>query len=63
MYCKKNIGSKRDKDMSPQELTAKTVKDLAKRKKQKENQFYGYQKATTIKRRKKWNVKFGGTRW
>lgn len=49
--------------MDCKKLAQNTVKDIAKKREKAEKDFYGYQKEQTIKKKKGWNVRYGGTRW
>ena len=49
--------------MSAKELAAKRIKDIAARRKAAEGQYMGYVKEQSIKKKKGWNVKFGGFKW
>lgn len=49
--------------MTAKELAKKTVRDIARRREKVEKDFYGYQKEQSIKKKRGWNIKYGGTRW
>jgi hypothetical protein len=49
--------------MTAKELTEKTIKDIALRRKKRDVEFYAYQKEHTTKKKRGWNVKLGGFRW
>jgi hypothetical protein len=49
--------------MSPKELTAKTIKDIKARRRTTEREFYGYIKEQNVKKKRGWNVRYGGCRW
>jgi len=49
--------------MTPKELTQKTIKDIIKRRKKLENEFYGYQNERNVRKLRNWSVKVGGCRW
>ncbi len=49
--------------MTTKELTEKTIKDIIRRRSQAVNEFYGYQRERSAKKKRKWNVTVGGYRW
>ncbi|WP_010295967.1 hypothetical protein [Clostridium senegalense] len=49
--------------MNAKELADMTIKDIAKRKKKKDDDFYAYKKEYSINKKRGWNVRYGGTRW
>lgn len=49
--------------MTVKELAEKTVKDIAMRREKVEKDFYAYQKEQSLKKKRRWNIKYGGTRW
>ncbi|WP_315076695.1 hypothetical protein [uncultured Clostridium sp.] len=49
--------------MTPKELTALTVRDIANRREKADKEFYGYQKESGVRRKKACNVRYGGYRW
>ncbi|NMF07425.1 hypothetical protein [Clostridium beijerinckii] len=50
-------------NMTPKELTQKTVKDIIKRRKKAENEIKAYQSDQTAKKMRNWSVRVGGSRW
>lgn len=49
--------------MTAKELTQKTIKDIAARREKADKYFYAYQKEQSVKKKRSWGVKYGGTRW
>ena len=49
--------------MDAKSLAEKTIKDIAKKREKVDKDFYGYQKEQSLKKKRGWNVKYGGTRW
>lgn len=49
--------------MTPRELTKKTIKDIAKRRKKTQNEFNAYQSEQIVKKLRNWSVRVGGCRW
>ena len=49
--------------MTAKELTQKTINDIAVRRQKVDKDFYAYQKEKSLKKKRGWNVKFGGFRW
>lgn len=49
--------------MTAKELTQKTIKDIAARREKADKDFYAYQKEQSVKKKRSWNVRHGGTRW
>lgn len=49
--------------MTAQELAEKTAKDIKKIREKRSKDIFGYYKETSIKNKKRYNVKYGGFRW
>lgn len=49
--------------MTAKELTQKTINDIVARREKVEKDFYAYQKEQSAKKKRGWNIKYGGTRW
>lgn len=49
--------------MSPKELADKTIKDIQTRRQIADREFYAYQKEQVTRKKRGWNIKYGGFRY
>ncbi|MBY7009545.1 hypothetical protein HYI05_18355 [Clostridium botulinum] len=49
--------------MTPKELAELTIQDIVSKRERAEREFYDYQKEKTVRRKKSYNIRFGGYRW
>ena len=49
--------------MTAQELAQKTIKDITKIRERRGKEIFSYYKETSIKNKKRYNVRYGGYRW
>lgn len=49
--------------MNTKELTLKTIKDIKKRRSEKEKEYTAYTNEKYIKKIRTWSVRVGGCRW